>query len=151
MRVVRLWFIWGLKARECVYMGEGKRLMLPLKHNCLGSSLAFQCLGLGTFTAVGQGSIPGQGTKMLQHAPWPKKSNEHKKCLSYFPRSVQYDVIFQVLPPREEESMFKSGRKMSPFHLCPPPEPHASLHLASLHVLLSSSQFSCEEAMNRYS
>ena len=31
----------------------------------MGTSLAIQCLGLGTFTAVDPGSIPGQGTKIL--------------------------------------------------------------------------------------
>ena len=31
-----------------------------------GNSLAAQWLRLGAFTAVGQGSIPGQGTKILQ-------------------------------------------------------------------------------------
>ena len=153
MMVVRLWFIWGLKPRECVYMGKGSGwCFLCLKHNCLGSSLAVQCLGLGAFTAMAQGLIPGWGTKILQHAAWPKKLNKHKKYLNYFPESVQYDVIFQVFPtPRQGKNMCKSGRKMSPFPLCPPPEPHPSLHLASFHVLLSSSQFNCEEAMNGYS
>ena len=35
----------------------------------MGTSLAVQWLGLGAFTAVAQGSIPGQGTKIAQ-APW---------------------------------------------------------------------------------
>ena len=33
-----------------------------------GNSLAVQWLGLSTFTAVAWGSIPGQGTKILQAA-----------------------------------------------------------------------------------
>ena len=31
-----------------------------------GNSLGFQWLGIGAFSAVGLGSIPGQGTKMPQ-------------------------------------------------------------------------------------
>ena len=36
-------------------------------------SLVTQWLGLGAFTAEGQGSIPGQGTKILQAANILKK------------------------------------------------------------------------------
>ena len=42
----------------------------------LGNSLAVQWLGLSAFTAEGLGSVPGQGTKILQavrHAPPPEK------------------------------------------------------------------------------
>ena len=45
------------------------------KKNYLGNSLAVQWLGLCAFTAVGLGSIPGQGPKILQatkHARLPK-------------------------------------------------------------------------------
>ena len=35
----------------------------------MGTSLVVQWLGLGAFTAVAQGSIAGQGTKIAQ-APW---------------------------------------------------------------------------------
>ena len=34
-----------------------------------GNSLEVQCLGLSTFTALGLGSIPSQGPKVLQ-ATW---------------------------------------------------------------------------------
>ena len=45
-----------------------------------GSSLAVQWLGLGAFTAVDPGSIPGWGTKILQ-AAWggQKKKKERKR------------------------------------------------------------------------
>ena len=39
------------------------------KKNTIGNSLVVQWLGLCTFTAVGPGSIPGQGTKIPQAAP----------------------------------------------------------------------------------
>ena len=68
------------------------RLSWPNNHD-LGDqaqftlNIRFQCLGLGT--AMAWGSIPGWGTKILQQAAWPKKLNKHKKCLNYFPESVQ--------------------------------------------------------------
>ena len=43
-----------------------------------GTSLAVQWLGLGTFTAVALGSIPGWGTKILQDM---KHSQKKKKEL----------------------------------------------------------------------
>ena len=42
------------------------------KNPALGNSLAVQWLGLATFTALGPGLMPGQGTKTPQVAP-PKK------------------------------------------------------------------------------
>ena len=39
-----------------------------------GNSLAVQWLGLGTFTAVGLGSIPSQGTQVPQAAQYGKKN-----------------------------------------------------------------------------
>ena len=54
--------------------------------NCrIGSSLGFHWLEIFAFTAVGLGSIPGQGTKMLQ-ASWHgrkinKKLNLQNKCV----------------------------------------------------------------------
>ena len=43
----------------------------------MGTSLAIQCLGLGTFTAVDPGSIPGQGTKiLLRHCSTASKKKE---------------------------------------------------------------------------
>ena len=44
-----------------------------LKSKCQGSSLVVQWLGLCTFTASGLGSIPGQGTKILQAVCQGKK------------------------------------------------------------------------------
>ena len=42
----------------------------------LGCSLVVQRLGLGTFTAVGPGSVPGQGTKILQAMGHGKKKKK---------------------------------------------------------------------------
>ena len=54
--------------------GKGKEPQLAfLKKNSLGNSLAVQGLGLHSFTAKGLGSIPGQGTKILQAVPGKKK------------------------------------------------------------------------------
>ena len=39
---------------------------LAFRKNKPGNSLAVQWLGLGAFTAVGPGSIPGRGTKIPQ-------------------------------------------------------------------------------------
>ena len=46
-----------------------------------GNSLAVQWLGVGTFTAEGPGSIPGQGTKIPQQATWcgKKERKEGRK------------------------------------------------------------------------
>ena len=44
------------------------------KKSATGNSLVVQWLGLGAFTAVGLGSIPGGGTKILQAA-----QHSHKK------------------------------------------------------------------------
>ena len=45
----------------------------------LGNSLAVQWLGLGAFTAVGLGSIPGWGTKILQLRPmWHSRKKKNK-------------------------------------------------------------------------
>ena len=43
----------------------------------LGTSLAVQWLRLCTFTAVGLGSVPGQGTK-IPHATWCGQKNKIK-------------------------------------------------------------------------
>ena len=42
-----------------------------------GSSLEVQWLGFGAFTAVAQGSIPGQGTKIPQDVERGKNINKH--------------------------------------------------------------------------
>ena len=49
-----------------------------------GSSLVIQWLGLGTFTAVGLGSIPGQGTKILQAAMREEILNTYQKIIYSF-------------------------------------------------------------------
>ena len=51
-----------------------------------GNSLAVQWSGLGTFTAEGLGSIPGQGTKIPQAKTKTKsKTNQQQqKNLKYF-------------------------------------------------------------------
>ena len=64
-------YTWGKGSGWC---------FLCLKHNCLGSSLAVQCLGLGAFTAMARGLIPGWGTKILQ-AAWCNQKK--KKILLY--------------------------------------------------------------------
>ena len=54
------------------------------KHTHFGNSLAVQWLGLHAFTAEGAGSIPGQGTKILQ-AEWrSKKKNKNKNPHTFY-------------------------------------------------------------------
>lgn len=36
------------------------------RNGCLGNSSAVQWLGFSAFTTVGSGSLPGQGTRILQ-------------------------------------------------------------------------------------
>ena len=43
-----------------------RKILFDLNNRVWGSSLVVQCLGFGSFTAVGPGSIPGQGTKIPQ-------------------------------------------------------------------------------------
>ena len=45
----------------------------------MGNSLAVQWLGLSTFTAVGPGSIPGQGPKIPQAMQHSQKDKFKKK------------------------------------------------------------------------
>ena len=63
-----------------------KAIFLQLKKKLLGNSLAVQWLGLSALTAVGQGSIPSQGTKILQAMrPGQKHNNkqmEHNQLLT---------------------------------------------------------------------
>ena len=49
------------------------------KGSMQGDSLVVQWLGLGTFTAKGQGSIPDQGTKIPQATQCGKKKKKKKK------------------------------------------------------------------------
>ena len=48
-------------------------LYVLLKYLINGNSLAVLWLGLGTFTAVGLGLIPGRGTKIPQPKTLPSK------------------------------------------------------------------------------
>ena len=62
--------------------GKGKEPQVAFfKKNSLGNSLAVQGLGLHTFTAEGLGSIPGQGTKILQAVPGKKKKIPNSRRL----------------------------------------------------------------------
>ena len=66
-----------------------------------GNSLEVQWLGLHTFTAEGVGSIPGQGTKILQ-AAWcgQKIKNQNNKDEDSDGRttSMFYVVNFNIFP-----------------------------------------------------
>ena len=59
----------------------------------LGTSLAVQWLRLCASTAGAAGSIPGQGTKILRAAAWPKKNKNKKQKgkirASRFPETSQ--------------------------------------------------------------
>ena len=48
-----------------------------------------QWLGLGAFTAVVLGSVPGRGTKILQAM---RRSQKTKKILSFIDEKVRYKV-----------------------------------------------------------
>ena len=52
--------------------------MTPVKMGASGTSLAVQWLGLRASNAGGTGSIPGQGTKILQAACCGQKTNKRK-------------------------------------------------------------------------
>ena len=75
--------------------------------------LVGQRLGLCVFTAEGMGSIPGQGTKILQAMGLRGEGkNLHKVvfCLFGYARKKQYfRKVPEILPP--------------PFHHCPPASP----------------------------
>ena len=60
-----------------VLMSKHNFHLLPLKTS-VRNSLEVQWLGLGAFTAVAWGSIPGQGTKTLQAAQCGQKNKNHK-------------------------------------------------------------------------
>ena len=55
---------------------------------CSGNSLAVQWLGLGAFTAEGPGSIPGQGTKILQATWHSKKTKQTNKQNTKTPKKI---------------------------------------------------------------
>ena len=47
--------------------------------NKAGNSLVVQWLGLGAFTVVARGSIPGRGTKIpASRVAWPKNKNKNE-------------------------------------------------------------------------
>ena len=58
-----------------------------IKNLDLGTSLVVQWLGLGAFTAMAPGSIPGRGTKILQAARHgqKKKKKKKKKTRGFYP------------------------------------------------------------------
>ena len=58
-------------------MNKGCTLRMVFKMCILGCSLVVQRLGLGTFTAVGPGSVPGQGSKILQTTQPKKKKKKY--------------------------------------------------------------------------
>ena len=60
----------------------------------LENSLVVQCLGLGTFTAVGLGSIPGQRTKILQAAQCGQKNPQNKNEI--LQREI-YSLVIQTI------------------------------------------------------
>ena len=60
----------------------------------LENSLVVQCLGLGTFTAVGLGSIPGQRTKILQAAQCGQKNPKNKNEI--LQREI-YSLVIQTI------------------------------------------------------
>ena len=69
-----------------MYTLSHQMLTRRLRIQEVGNSLAVQRLGLGAFTAVGPGSIPGQGTKIL-HAAYcvqKKKKSKYIYICSYF-------------------------------------------------------------------
>ena len=58
-----------------------QKVLLPpdTKMLHIGNSLAVQGLGLGAFTAGGQGSNPGRGTK-IPKAAWCGQKKKKKRC-----------------------------------------------------------------------
>ena len=58
-----------------------------------GSSLGVQWLGLHAFTAEGLGSIPGQGTKILQATLCNQKKEKRKK------RMRDWNQMFPLIGP----------------------------------------------------
>ena len=59
----------------------------------MGNSLAVQWLGLGTFTAMGPGSIPGRGTKIPQ-AMWRSQNKKKKERMDTDQESYAPDSYF---------------------------------------------------------
>ena len=52
-----------LQISQCLSSGYSLKIFKLIKDQRRGNSLVVQWLGLGDFTAVGLGSVPGQGTK----------------------------------------------------------------------------------------
>lgn len=59
-----------------------------------------QWLGLGAFTAMGLGSIPGRGTKILQasQGSWEKKKAQGRRPWEDRDRDWSYAVVSQGMP-----------------------------------------------------
>ena len=73
---------------ECVLRNEARAIGRDwivegfedhIKNLDLGTSLVVQWLGLGAFTAMAPGSIPGRGTKILQAARHGQKKKKKRK------------------------------------------------------------------------
>ena len=54
----------------------GSKYYCQKKKKRIGNSLAVQWLGLGAYTARGLGSIPGQGTNILQAVKYGQKKRK---------------------------------------------------------------------------
>ena len=65
----------GGKAKLNIQKSQGNLL---LKTDFTGNSLAVHWLGLGTFTAEGLGSIPGQGNKIPQATHYGQNKNKNR-------------------------------------------------------------------------
>ena len=73
------------------FTSPGKLCWVSLKRPNPWNSLVVQWLGLGSFTAVGPGSIPGLGTKILQAMHRGQKKKKKKSHIPVFqvPRLIQ--------------------------------------------------------------
>ena len=70
---------WSRKTSQVVTQRLGHLLVgIEPKNTTNGNSLAVQWLGLPAFTAEGLGSVPSQGTKILQ-ATWHSQKQKQKQ------------------------------------------------------------------------
>ena len=80
-----------------------------------GNSLVVQWLGLFTFAAKGPGSVPGQGTKILQATwVWPKNQSQinvsNDKFHMYIVHTVKQWELFTDHSKRVEDSLCYAWR-----------------------------------------
>ena len=66
---------------------------IPIKPAAPGNSLVVQWLGLRAFTAMGPGSIPGQGTKILQAAWRGQKLKKTKTKKTPAPKTLSQALL----------------------------------------------------------